>query len=119
MSIQAVAEAKGALGRIQDFLEEKVSQSEETKQPNQNNTNRVLEELVEPGDNFVVQCEDTQKTVPVQLTSYRKRKYVTGENFQTFTSTSTTTTTQSPSIFSGSKAPYLSILEVSCSWNQD
>ena len=116
MSIQTVADATVALGRIQDFLEEMVPKS---RHPEQQNSNCDLTELVRPGDDFGVQCKDAKKPVAVQLISYRKRDNSTEENRQTLISSTGPLRNPSPFTFSDLKEPYLSVVGVSCSWNQD
>ncbi|KAJ7370582.1 hypothetical protein OS493_031318 [Desmophyllum pertusum] len=87
--IQAVADAKIALDRIQAFLEEKVSEHD---------PNRLSTEQVNHDDNLLVQCKGKENTMAVQVTNNRKRHNSADENSQTFTSNSKPTRT--PIIFS-------------------
>ena len=142
ISLQIVADAKVALDRIQNFLEEQVSTCVESGQNRQQNNNQLLTDQTNIEDH---QSKHTKRTKAVKLTKYKKRKNSCEETSHTFTSNSATTSTSVvfSTIFpdvpqegqvdktttgsiaklqgnaSTSKEPYLSIAEVSCSWNQD
>ena len=140
ISLQNVADAKVALDRIQNFLEEQVSTCVDTGRNLQQNNNQLLTEQTNIEDH---QSKSTKRIRTVKLTKYKKRKSSCEENSHTFTSNSATTSTSDvfSTIFpdvpqkgpvneittgsvarhrgnaSTSKEPYLSIAEVSCSWN--
>ena len=139
MSMQMVADAKVALDRIQNFLEEQVSTCVESGQNRQQNNNQLLTERTDIEDH---QSKRTKRTKAAELTKYKKRKNSSEENSHTFPSATTSTSAVFSTIYpvepqegpldqtttgsvarhqgnaSISKESYLSIAEVSCSWNQ-
>ena len=125
-ALYMVTEAKVALNRIQVFLKEKVSNSQETVEPHENN-----QLLTEQRGNLMVKYKGTKK-----IANYGKENDSTDENSRTFISNSVPaiskeTASEDPllacidgetSVLATSNQtcqPFISILDASCSWHED
>ena len=132
MSMQMVADAKVAFDRIQVFLEKKIPTMKVTEQSKQHGSKQIFAKRPNPVNTIIVHSKDTQKTVAIKLANYREQDDSAGHHLQTFTANSVPTKTAiiSSSTFpktalnikvtdSRPQKPYISIHEMSCSWNQD